>query len=86
MAINKARKSKNHINISIVGLTEEPMLLHRAKNYKTVCEETEEGVFVNIVKKDGNNCQKVLNNLATITAVYKKDKQPIITELSDSAL
>lgn len=41
---------------------------------------------MNIVKKEGNNCQKVLNNLAITMAVYKKDKQPIITELSDSAL
>lgn len=36
-SISKARKNKNHINISIVGLSDEPMLLHRAKNYKTVC-------------------------------------------------
>ena len=49
-----------------------------------MCRDTDEGVFVNIVKKD--TCQKVLNTVAVTMAVYKMDKMPTITELSDNTL
>lgn len=49
--IERAMKNKA-INISIVGLSEEPLSIQRALGYQQVCRGTDEGVFVNIVKKD----------------------------------
>lgn len=76
--------AKKKVNISIIGLRSEMFTATRAKAYTQVCEDTEEGVYVNIQKKDPKST--VLEQVAITFSVYKKEKLPIIIELSDSAL
>ena len=81
---NSVKNAANQkVNISILGLRSEEFGI-RSKDYWQVCDDTEEGVFVNIKKKD--SCRSILDQVAITFSVYKQDKLPIVTELSDSAL
>ena len=39
---------------------------------------------MNIVDKD--NCEHVIENVELVMAIHKKDRNPIVTELTESAL
>jgi Tfp pilus assembly protein PilZ len=54
------------------------------KRYNKLTESTKEGIFVNIVDKD--NCEHVIENVELVMAIHKKDRNPIVTELTESAL
>jgi len=55
-----------------------------AKAYTKLAEATREGVFVNIV--DVEKAERVMEAVELVMATHKKDRSPIVTELTESAL
>jgi hypothetical protein len=53
-------------------------------NYQKLTNGTDEGFFLNIKKRE--TCHKLLDEVQETMGVYINEHNPIVTELSESAL
>ena len=65
------------MSISIMVMSAEPKQFH-AKYYKSLCEMTKEGIFVNIVNKI--SADKVANRFFSSMDVYPSEQNTVIRE------
>ena len=73
--IEKLKESAN-LSISVMALSTEP--LAHSKEYRALCESTNEGVYVNIV--DRNKADRVTEKFSSTMDVYPSSKIPIMRE------
>jgi hypothetical protein len=60
--IMHAKTNEARTDIHIIGMSPNHMQKVRVKQYRAVCDSTQQGVFVNIV--DRAKCPQVLNNIS----------------------
>ena len=74
---SSSRKVLNTVSISIMTLTSEVKTYH-ARDYRTLCGLTREGIYVNIVDRDG--ADKVASRFFSSMDVYPSERNLVIRE------
>ena len=76
---HKLQQAAN-LSISIMGLSDEPLHHEHVKDYRRLCISTREGMYLNIVDKDAQKVDDLVEKFFGSMQVYPVEKFPILRE------